>query len=155
LFLLVVFGISEALTWLPGRKYVFVLAGGIAIAACLWQTRAQLAYWANSRALWAHALEVTSENELAHFNLAVALQDEGKLDEAIFHYSEAVRIEPQNTDVRYSFATVLIKNNRLLDQAATHLIEVLRSKPDFAEGHNSLGIDYLLQGQLVKAAAEF
>jgi len=155
LFVIVVFSASEALGRLPQRKYILLLAGGIAIAACIWRTRTQLEYWASSRALWSHTLEVTSENELAHFNLGVALQDESNLTEAIFHFSQAARIEPQNIDALYSLATLLIKNHTALDQAADHLSVVLRSKPDFAEAHNALGIDYLLQGKLDRAKTEF
>ena len=155
LFIIVVFGAGEALVRLPQRKYILLLAGGIAIAACIWRTRTQLEYWASSRALWSHALDVTSENELAHFNLGVALQDQNDLDEAIFHFSQAARIEPQNIGARYSLATLLIKNHTALGEAADHLSVVLRSKPDFAEAHNALGIDYLLQGKLDRAKTEF
>src|SRR5207249_3392587 len=102
-----------------------------------------------------HALDVTSENKVAHFNLGVALQDQTNLDEAIFHFSQAARIEPQNIDALYSLATLLIENHTALGEAADHFSVVLRSKPDFAEAHNALGIDYLLQGQLDQAKTEF
>ena len=77
------------------------------------------------------------------------------MDEAIFHFSQAARIEPQNIDALYSLATLLIKNHTALGEAADHLSVVLRSKPDFAEAHNALGIDYLLQGKLDRAKTEF
>jgi tetratricopeptide (TPR) repeat protein len=153
--IIAVFGISEAHSSLSWRKYIFVIAGGAAIGACLWRTRTQLEYWASSRELWAHALEITSENELAQFNLAAALQDEGKVDEAIVHFSEAARIEPHNANAQYSFASILIKNHRSLDEAATHLAQAMRDQPDFAEAHDALGIDYLIQGKLDRAAGEF
>jgi Tfp pilus assembly protein PilF len=153
--LIVVFGISETLASVSWRKYVFVIVGGTAIGACLWRTRTQLDYWASSRELWAHALDITSENELAQFNLAAALQDEGKVDEAIVHFSEAARIEPQNANAQYSFASILIKNHRSLDEAAAHLAQALSDQPDFAEAHDALGIDYLIQGKLDRAAGEF
>jgi tetratricopeptide (TPR) repeat protein len=101
---------------------------------------------------------------MAHFNLAVALGSDGKLgEEMMSHFSEAVRIDPelrmkpQYILAQYNWANVLIGNDQLgrLDEAAGRLAEALHGKPDFAEAHNALGIDYLKQGKLDMAAAEF
>ncbi len=43
------------------------------------------------KALWSN-----SNSPSVHFNLAVVLEGEGRIDEAIRHYREAVRLEPQN-----------------------------------------------------------
>ena len=163
LFIIVAFGMSDALSGLRSGKLLFLVMSGLTIAACLWITRTQLRYWTDSKALWTHTLDVTGENALAHFNLAVALGDEGKLDEAMPHYAEAVRIDPtlrskpQYLEAQYDWANLLINagGSERLEQAASHLAEAIRSKPDIPEAHNALGIDYMAQGKLDQAEAEF
>jgi tetratricopeptide (TPR) repeat protein len=155
LFLIIVFGISDALAGLPARRYILLVSAGLTIAGCIWTTRTQLQYWSNSRNLWAHDLDIAGENEVAHLNLALALQAEGKIDDAIFHFSQAIRFEPQSPSAQYVLATTLIRNNRSLDEAAARLALVLHEQPDFAEAHDELGIDYLLQGKFELAAREF
>src|ERR1051326_5577110 len=82
LFLIIVFGINEALGGLRARKYVLLVSAGLTITACMWTTRTQLQYLSNSRDLWTHDLDIAGENEIAHINLALALQEEGKIDQA-------------------------------------------------------------------------
>jgi tetratricopeptide (TPR) repeat protein len=154
LFLIIVFGIGDAAAGSRARRYILLIAAGLTITACIWRTRTQLQYWSSSRVLWTHALD-TEENEIAHLNLALALQAEGKIDEAIFHFSEAARFEPQRINAQYVLATILIRNKRSLDEAAARLALVLHEQPDFAEAHDELGIDYLLQGKFELAAREF
>ena len=139
IFLIIVYGLTDALAWLRGRKYIFAIAGGIVIAACLWQTRLQVAYWASSRALWTHTLEVISEDELAHFNLAVALQDEGRSDEAISHLETALRLDPKFVDAHRAIGKLYSEKGHATE-AAAHYEETLRLKPDQALVHNDLGV---------------
>lgn len=44
--------------------------------------------------LYLKALEVFPEFAAAHSNLASVLQQQGKLNEALMHYKEAIRIQP-------------------------------------------------------------
>jgi protein O-GlcNAc transferase len=54
--------------------------------------------------LFTHALQVTERNFVAHTNLGFHLESQGRLDEAISHYLQAVRIAPQfETAVRNLF----------------------------------------------------
>jgi tetratricopeptide (TPR) repeat protein len=163
LFLIIAFGISDLLPQLPHRKLLLAAGACLTISTCIWITRTQLQHWSSSQSLWMRAVSVTAANPLAQFNLAVALWDQGKLDEAIAHYAEAVRIDPtlrsktQYINAQYNFGSLLIngRNREKLDEAAAHLTEALRGKPDFPEAHNALGIDYLAQGKLDQATAEF
>ena len=65
------------------------LAGSAAIVLCLALTRQQLRYWQDSEALFRHALEVTEDNYIAHYDLGEALVQKGQIDEAINQYREA------------------------------------------------------------------
>ena len=56
----------------------------------------QTSYWCDSLTLWDHALACNSHNDFAHYSLGVALDDQGKADQAIEHYRQAVEISPRN-----------------------------------------------------------
>ena len=54
----------------------------------------QCGYWKNSIELSKHTLQVTKNNFRRTSTFASALVDEGKIEEAIYHYNEAIRIMP-------------------------------------------------------------
>src|SRR5207244_406664 len=54
LFLIIAFGVTDALAQVRARKFIFLAGGGLAIAASIWTTRAQLQFWTSNEALWEH-----------------------------------------------------------------------------------------------------
>ena len=46
----------------------------------------QVPHWTNTITLFEHALDVTTNNYVAHNNLGIALAREGKTAEAMNHY---------------------------------------------------------------------
>ena len=173
LLLIIAFGGCEVVSRLPGPRFLSLTGTSLIIVACMWITRTQLQHWSSSETLWAHTLSVTEENSTAHFNFASALMaqidfaspivDEGKVDEAFHHYSEAVRIDPtirtrpEYAVAQYDLANLMLSRGRTekLGDAAMHLNEALIGKPDFPEAHNALGIIYLTQGNTYKARDQF
>ena len=49
--------------------------------------------------LFNHALQVTKDNYVAHNNLASALIEEGRTEEAIEHYNKAIRLKPDDINI--------------------------------------------------------
>ncbi|MCE5211250.1 MAG: tetratricopeptide repeat protein, partial [Deltaproteobacteria bacterium] len=130
-------GIAIMLAWgipflFPGesmhRKIIFP-AAALCLCTMALITWHQCGYWKNSITLFTHDLQVTKDNDIAHYNLACSLAEEGKLNEAIDHYSEAIRITP------YYFAAY---NNRGIayakrgqyKPAIESFSEAIRLKPD-------------------------
>ena len=111
------------------------------LAVLTWQ---QCGYWKNSITLFSHALQVTKDNDMAHGGLAIALVKEGKTEEAIKHYDNAIRISPS-----YQFygkrGLAYFKLGQY-KQAIEDYNTAIRLKPDYAEAYNSRGFAYLNQG---------
>lgn len=63
-------------------------------------TSRQLRYWESSVTLWTHTLQVTSSNSVAEVRLAYALVDLGNNEEAISHFINAERIDPNDLSAR-------------------------------------------------------
>ncbi|HUU29870.1 MAG TPA: tetratricopeptide repeat protein [archaeon] len=97
--------------------------------------------WRDGVALWSRVVSLYPEHDLATFNLADALQREGKLDEAIKHYQKVIRINPDYGDA-YSNLGVCLRL-RGEDRKAIGYFERARSlRPDRAEVWINLGISY-------------
>ena len=107
------------------------VAGGAAIVLCLALTRQQIGYWQDSETLFQHALEVTENNHLAHYNLGVALDRKGQVDEAIRQYQEAIRLKPDYTEAQNNLGAALLKKGQV-DEAIRQFQETIRLKPDNA-----------------------
>jgi tetratricopeptide (TPR) repeat protein len=154
LFLIVAFGLTDALASSRSRSLALATAGGLAIAACMWMTRTQLTYWSSSRALWERTLDVTGDNAFGHFTLAVAFADEGKTDEARHHYSEALRIEPNFPEAHDRIGVFYLSQGKV-DEAITHFSQAIRLKPNYAVAHNNLGSAFGNQGRIEEAISEY
>jgi len=73
------------------------------MAILAWQ---QCGYWKNTTTLFNHALRVTKDNYVAHNNLGFALFNEGKIDKAIDHYNEAIRLTPNDAEPYFNRGTL-------------------------------------------------
>jgi len=97
LFIIIAWGVSELFAKFRYKKIVLVHLALLTIAAMSICTWFQVRYWQNGITLFQHTLEVTRDNYIAHSCMAIALYEKGKLKEAVYHCSEAVRIRPDWT----------------------------------------------------------
>src|SRR5438067_887723 len=89
----------------------------------------------------------------AHVNYATALQEAGRPDEAVSHFTAALHLNPGSSKTHVKLASILIEQGKL-DEAQTYFEQALRIEPNNAEYHS--GFAYLLEklGQDERAAAE-
>ncbi len=88
---------------------------------------------------YSKALETDPNQAEVHEMLAIALAQQGKLDEAIVHFSAALGIRPDNAEAHNNLGIVLAQQGNL-KEAITHFSEALRLKPDFAKARDNLEI---------------
>ena len=89
----------------------------------------------------------------AHVNYATALQEAGRADEAVSHFTAALHLNPGSSKTHVNLASILIEQGKL-NEAQTHFEQALRIEPNNAEYHS--GYAYLLEklGHDEQAAAE-
>ncbi|MGD8313734.1 MAG: tetratricopeptide repeat protein, partial [Syntrophobacterales bacterium] len=123
--------------WRHRQSMLAILATIVLVSftVCTWL---QLRHWQNSITLFQHTLQVTTNNHFAHNNLGVALAQDGRLNEAISHYSEALRLKPGAFEVHNNLANALAAQGSV-DEAIQHYFEALRLEPDYDKAHNNLG----------------
>ena len=112
-------------------------AAAVVIAACAIAARHQVGYWSNSVSLWQHARDV-SPGSYTEANLANAYAADGKSEEAVGHFIEAVRIRPDDTKALTDFGSLLQKQGKI-DEAIAAYSQALRIKPD-AIGHYTVAL---------------
>jgi tetratricopeptide (TPR) repeat protein len=143
--------------WVSGKGERLRLLTGTAVAILLllaWRAHVQTGYWRDTVALLTHTVTVTERHARAHTILASELTATGKLDQAIAHYGEALRIEPDSVVARVNLAGCLGRQGRL-DEAAANYEEALRRSPDDPEILTNLGIVMTQQERLDEALVRF
>jgi len=126
------------------RRVIILIATGLLFSIYVVVTRFQIQHWRNSMTLFEHAIEVTSNNYLAHNNLGNVLAEQGKYDEAISHYVEALRIKANYADAHYNLGNALAKQGKV-QEAIEHHKAALRITPHDVRIRSRLGV--LLAGQ--------
>jgi protein O-mannosyl-transferase len=146
---------AQALTrhWRHQSLILFTLAA-TAIVICIPITRLQIGYWKNSEILFQYASVVIKNNWEAHARLGLVLSKEGRLDEAIQQYREALRLKPDDADAHYDLANALYRK-RLWDEAIAEYQEDLRLNPDDFSGHGNLGVALFQKGCVDEAIHQF
>ena len=146
--------LAWGLAWLAKENrlglYATAAAAAVAVASLLPVTRAQVRLWTDDRTLYEHALAVTSENFLAHYNLGLFLQKQGKVDEAVAHYEEAIRIAPRDVDSYNNLGAALQKKGRLEDAVRCYKT-ALGIRPDSAQAFTNLGLALTILNRLPEA----
>jgi tetratricopeptide (TPR) repeat protein len=140
-------GFFIAISWLlceaaAVRSKLPVITAVLA-AACIPVTYLQVQHWANSEALFENSVHVASDNATAHHYLAVILDDQGKTNEAMVHFSRAVECNPNNVTARCGYAYALLSQNKFAD-AAQQYESALAVEPDNVKAHYGLA-DSLLK----------
>ena len=155
-------GLSIGLAWgakrvvrlRPGRAWLYGVASSLTLAALMGCARRQVSCWRDTETMWRHALACTSQNALAHSNLAVTLRDQGRIDEAIAEFRKALEIEPDDAMVHGNLGRALAKQAKF-DEARAEFREAIRIDPKCAEAHAGFGALLFVQGRLDQADVHF
>lgn len=149
-FVAVVWTVSELLDRMPNGKTMATVAAALVIGLFAVEARSQVHYWKDSETLWRHTLDVTTDNFMAQGNLAFTLQQDGRVDEALQHYREALRLNPRSPEAHNGLGAIL-GDRMQLDEAVSHLSTALQLRPNYPEAYYNLGTVLLRQGQVSEA----
>lgn len=150
-------GLFVAIVWsvrsLLDRKVV-VVAVIVVLSTLGVRTWYQTRHWKDTITLFRHTVTVTENNYLIHDNLGKLLAGEGRLDEALEQYREAVRIRPAFTQGHYNAGVALSKAARY-DEAVPYFDEAIRQQPDFVKAHFNLAVCHAHLNQAEPAIRHF
>jgi protein O-mannosyl-transferase len=78
-----------------GRRWQTAVAA-IFLITFSYLTWRQLGFWHTKVGLWAHTLAVTRDNDVAEANMGGALVEAGRFDDALPHFRNVLRMDPEN-----------------------------------------------------------
>jgi tetratricopeptide (TPR) repeat protein len=154
LLIIAAWGLPDILRAVKFRKELLAVASAVVILANGVVAWAQTRYWKDTVALWDHALDVMPGNYYAHYALANELGSQGKHDEAVSHFLESIRINPNYAEAHYNLG-VELANFRKWDEARAQFAEAIRLDPNHASAHNNLANILLDQGRPAEAISEY
>jgi tetratricopeptide (TPR) repeat protein len=123
------------------------------LAACLVLTTLQLRYWGDPVSLFTHTIEVTGDNPMAEFNLAVSLDERGAKEEALKSYEKALRLNPQLQEAHKALADLLNELGKT-NEAIVHYRAALRIR-ERPETHENLGALLVKLGRIDEAMIHY
>jgi tetratricopeptide (TPR) repeat protein len=138
----------------PIRRWAWGVTSAMVLAVlmgCAWR---QTSFWRDSEILWNHTLACTSRNDVAHHNLAAALAESGRLEEALTHYRKVLEIQPDDVEVAGHIGVILTHLGRL-DEALAHYRKLLERKPASAQAHYDFGAALTRLGRCDEALVHY
>lgn len=154
LFLIVAWGGAELAASHKHLRAAVTIAAVLGVCACAFAARTQVQYWRNSETVWRRALAVTTQNHRAHAGLADVLARQGKTDEAIAEYREALRILPAQAEWRNSLGVLYVKKGMVMAAMGQFAIAT-KLQPSLADAHNNLGAMLARAGRTKEAIAAY
>jgi len=154
LFMIAGWGGAALIEKISRKKLPKIILASIILVPLIILSNLQVRLWKNSITLFSHAIEITKDNSLAHYNLGVALGKAGDLNRAISHYHAALKIDHKNASAHVNLANALAQKGAL-DEAITHFDTALSLEPKDEYTHTNLGKALVIKGELDEAVHHF
>ena len=136
-------------TSLTGRTIAQAVSVGLllGLGALTWhQARA----YQNAETLWRDTAAKNPDSWLAHSNLGRILKNQGRLDEALEQYKEALRISPSDVDSMVSAGNALFGKGQY-DEAMSYYARALQINPANPEAHVNMAVILAKRGSIDEA----
>ncbi|MFH2063799.1 MAG: tetratricopeptide repeat protein [Pseudomonadota bacterium] len=102
--------------------------------------------WADEITLLTDCVAKSPNKFRPHYNLGIALAEQGRSDEAVNQYMEALKIDSGKASLHNNLGLELFIQGKR-EQAIFHYKEALRLQPDFVYAHINLGAALLRDGK--------
>jgi tetratricopeptide (TPR) repeat protein len=135
--------------WRVPRTAIVSIAMAILLALGVIASR-QVGTWRNTTTLYQRALAVTDNNYLAHTGFGNLFLREGRLDDAEWQFTEAVRIAPGWPKATMGLADVAAARGNIDEALRAYEAELQRS-PDSVEAIGRYGITLGVAGRIAEA----
>ncbi|MHC4442089.1 MAG: tetratricopeptide repeat protein [Planctomycetota bacterium] len=135
------------------RTAVLVSVAGLAALLSV-LTRDQLVHWRDTESLCRRMMAVAPGAAMPHFGLGLYHKSQGRLDQAIEEYSEAIRLDPNYTDAHYNLGKALVRKDRI-EEGIKHYEKVLQLDSGHAGAHTNLGVALFRKERLKDAIKHY
>ncbi|MBU5614599.1 tetratricopeptide repeat protein [Geomonas azotofigens] len=131
-----------------------VATAGVVVLALTATTFARNQVWGNEVNLWQDVVRKSPQKARPHYNLALALEKSGRLDESLREAIAATRLSPKEANPYNLIGSIFGKTGNY-DQAIAALSQAVKLDPTLAEAQVNLGDAYRLKGMLPQAMEQY
>ncbi len=154
LFIIITWSLPEMLAKWSSRKAAIWISSLICISILAVCTFYQTRYWKDSLTLCRHALEVTKNNYQAHLCMVKPLLEQNRIDDAVLHGREAVRINPDDVHAINALGSALYKQGKI-DDVVRCFRKVLEMDPGDPTANLNLAAVLVTKGSFAEAVAHY
>ncbi len=154
IYILLFFGGAAIARHWPRLKKPLLITAIVFIG--LWSSLAsrQAGTWRDTLTLFRHTLAVNPYSSIAHVNIGIYHYSKNRIDEAIRHQAEAVKLVPLKAEYHYNLGISLLKK-RKYQTALDHFTTATRLRPDYYSAMSNRGLCLMQLGRLEAARIEF
>ena len=135
-------------------RSVTVPCAVLAVAVLMGLSWGQVQTWRDSETAALRSLKVNGDNPIAHNILGNVYLDRQRMELAISHYREALRLKPDYATA-YNNLGIALMNRGEWGAAEANYRRALQYQPDLAKAYNNMGVALARQGRLEEAIAQF
>jgi tetratricopeptide (TPR) repeat protein len=140
--------------WADRSRVLALGSAAVVVFALFCLTWRQNETYRDLETLYRATLAENPDSWVAHGNLGSLLAGTGRLEEAMPHFVEALRINPDYPQARVSLGSALANTGHMAE-AIAQFEAAVRIRPQFAEGHYNLGLALQATGRPGEALDEF
>jgi len=108
----------------------------------------------NAETIWRDTLKKNPYSWMAHNNLGIMLEGEGRADEAIEHYKEALQLKADHAEANNNLGSALLSQGKFYESIG-FLRRAIEVKANYPEAYYNLGAAYLIVGRYQDAVEAF
>jgi tetratricopeptide (TPR) repeat protein len=116
-----------------------VVSGTVLVGLLSGLSERQLGFWKDSEALYRRVLSVEPGHFLAHNNLGLVLDQEGRTEEALEQLHLALEQRPRYAPALNNLGAIQLRLG-LIREAETHFRAAMESDPSLPESYNNLAL---------------
>jgi protein O-mannosyl-transferase len=139
--------------WQKWRRWTVPVATGVALLAGF-ATIMRNQDYQSEISIWTDTVTKRPENARARVGLGSALASADRVDEAITHYQEALRLKPHYPDAEFNLGNAYFKKGDF-PAATRHYMRTVELKPDYPDAHYGLGYCLFRLGRLDEAISHY
>lgn len=154
IFVMIAWGVPDLFREGRLKRIALSSAACLVLSASAVGTWFQLGHWKDSITLFRRATEAVPGNFVARNMLGNALASAGKIDEAVFEFSQVLQVWPEDVEALNGIGAVLAKQGKG-EEAFRYFNEVLRLHPDSPDAHFQIGLLFAERGQIDEGVRRF
>ena len=117
-------------------------------------TWGQAGMYTDLETLWRDTLAKNPDCWLAHNNLGLLLRNQGRIEEAMEHYHQAIQINPNYAETLNNLGVALADKGRF-DEAIENYRKAIQINPDFSGALDNLGVALAAKGRFDEAIENY